>query len=448
MTTEIRIPDTDPAASRKLAALQALKSYASLSNLLRTLGAGVLIASVSMFLFKGWHASGDIERYLMLLAHTVVLALTGLGIGHWVKESKGARLFLCLSLVAAVVNFTVLGGLIYSQVQWDGGLTYYPGFARWQAGSLDAALVTAAAGWALLAPGAWISFMALARRSAWRMTSLFMLAGTALLLPVRETGYIAVLAGALTALLLFRMLRAVRRDRTLATPEGRFARLVIVSMPVIMVGRGMYLYGADAVMITVVSAMVFLVLRQIARDGGTGDRARVIANRLSVLPVLSTALGAAGVLAANTLVNHAVLLPVVAAVSAGMILEISMRSPSGGAGYRRLAGLLAALCMLANLWLFPGVNTALVSTAAGLLVTVLGYSGKQRLIFATGLVTFLAGIAWQCYAAYLVFDLGSWSALAVMGIAAIVAGSLLERHGAIVKARLNNWRQSFQSWQA
>jgi len=58
-------------------------------------------------------------------------------------------------------------------------------------------------------------------------------------------------------------------------------------------------------------------------------------------------------------------------------------------------------------------------------------------------VAFLAGVAWQCYAAFRVFDFGSWTTLAILGIAAIVAGSLLERYGAIMGARLANWRQSW-----
>lgn len=448
MTTDTPILDSASTEQKRASIIQTLKEFASLSSLLRTLGAGVLIASMSMFLLKGWHSSGDVERYLMLLAHTVVLGLTGLVTGHWVKESKGARLFLSLSLIASVVNFAVLGGLVYSQVQWDGVLSHYPGFARWQAGSLATALATAALGSALIAPVTWISFMALARQSAWRLTTLFMLSGAALLLPVRETGYVAVIVAVVTCVLLVQIVRAKRDDRTLATPEGRFARLVIFSLPAIMVGRGMYLYGTDAVMITVVSALAFLVLRRIACAPDCGGRTRIILNRLSVVPALSTAIGAAGVLAVNDLVAYEFVIPAFAAVGAGMFLEISLRSPAGGAGYRRLAGLLAAVGALANLWLFPGLDTALVSTAAGLLVTVLGYSGKQRLVFAAGLVTFVTGIAWQCYSAFAVFELGSWSALAAMGIVAIVAGSLLERHGAIVRARLSNWRQSLQGWQA
>ena len=170
-----------------LVLMQSAFSYATLSNLLRVLGAGVLVASVSIFLMKGWSTGNDIQRYLMLLAHTVLLGVTGLGIGYWIRESKGARLFLALSLVSAVVNFAVLGGLIYSQVQWDNGLSLYPGFARWQACFLISFFTTAGAALMLLVPVSWIAFLTLARRSALPLTLLFLASGSLLLIPIRQT---------------------------------------------------------------------------------------------------------------------------------------------------------------------------------------------------------------------------------------------------------------------
>lgn len=443
-TREWSPPSRNP---KTLAVMETLRSYASLSSLLRTLGAGVLVASVSMFLFNGWSASDDVGRYFMLLGQTLVLTATGVIIGWWVKESKGARLFLSLSLVAGVVNFAVLGGLVYSQVQWDGALAYYPQFARWHAGSLASALTAAAVGWAALVPVSAIGFMALARRSARRLTPLFMLSGTAFLVPVRGTAYVAAIVGILTVALLLQVVRVKRSDKTVATPEGRFARLVLFSMPVVIVGRALYLYGADAVMLTVVSALVFLVLRQISRDPKLGARGQVILNRLSVVPAASTSLGIAWVLMQNHLVPQAMWIPICVTAGAGLLLEISVRSPSGGAGYRRLAGAMVTLGMLANLWLNPGIDTALVSTLIGLIVTVIGYSDKQRVVFASGLVTFLMSVVYQCYSAFEAFNLGSWTALAIVGILAIVSGSVLERHGAVLKARLGNWRRSFHAWQ-
>jgi len=45
---------------KALLMIQSAFSYATLSNLLRLLGAGVLVASVSIFLLKGWATGNDI----------------------------------------------------------------------------------------------------------------------------------------------------------------------------------------------------------------------------------------------------------------------------------------------------------------------------------------------------------------------------------------------------
>lgn len=447
MNDETQIVDEAPLERKRFPVMQALKRYASLSSLLRVLGAGVLITSVSMFLFKGWSSSDDIERYLMLLAHTVVLAVTGVIIGHWVRESKGARLFLSLALVSTVVNFAVLAGLVYSQVQWDAGFTHYPRFATWDAGSPAAALVAAGAGLALLAPVSWFSFMALARRSAGQLTGIFMLSGLVLLLPVRETGYVAVAAVLLTLLLMSCTIRARRLDNTLSTAEGRFARLIPYLVPLLMVGRGMFLYGAGFMMFTTISALVFLVLRQLSLDPGCPRGARILLNRLSLLPAASTACGVTGVLLENQWLHETMWIPTIVIAAASLLMEISLRAPAGGAGYRRLAALVVTAGLLGNLWEHPEIHTALMCSVAGLVTTILGFTDKQRLVLVSGLAAFLAGTAYQCVVAFSIFDLGSWSALAIVGIIAIVAGSLLERHGVVIRARLSNWRQSFQHWE-
>ena len=116
----------------------------SLSRLLRVFGAAVLLASVSVFLLQGWQSGNDVNRYLLMLAHTVLLAGTGFASGHWIREMKGARLFLAMALVSVSVNFAILGGLVYSQTQWDTALGVYPDFATWRADAPSTTLAVAA----------------------------------------------------------------------------------------------------------------------------------------------------------------------------------------------------------------------------------------------------------------------------------------------------------------
>ena len=105
-----------------------------------------------------------------------------------------------------------------------------------------------------------------------------------------------------------------------------------------------------------------------------------------------------------------------------------------------------AAAMLVNVWLFPGLVTAIVCMATGLVISIFGYSVQQRIVFVVGLLTLIAGVLQQCRIALILFDLENWAVLALIGIIAIVAGSVLERHGTVLRARITNWQQSLGNW--
>ena len=57
--------------------MHSIRNFATLSEALRILGAGVLLASMSVFLLQGWSEGNDIRRYLLLLAQTGLLGAAG-----------------------------------------------------------------------------------------------------------------------------------------------------------------------------------------------------------------------------------------------------------------------------------------------------------------------------------------------------------------------------------
>ena len=121
----------------------------------------------------------------MLLGHTGVLALLGLFSGHWLKESKGARLLLTLALVSVPVNFSVLGAFIFSQSPLlDPSI--YPQYVAWSVDSLQTALLTTGGAALLLIPVTLIGFAVLSRSMSKKLTLLFLISNATLLLPVRD----------------------------------------------------------------------------------------------------------------------------------------------------------------------------------------------------------------------------------------------------------------------
>ena len=122
-------PDTASGKLNRL--LQSINQFATIAEVLRILGAGTLVASMSLLLLNGWHDGNDIYRYLKLLGLTGLLAAGGFSLSYLLKEQKGARLFFSLGLISIPANFGILGALIYSLIPDVNLATAYPGFAHW-----------------------------------------------------------------------------------------------------------------------------------------------------------------------------------------------------------------------------------------------------------------------------------------------------------------------------
>lgn len=406
------------------------KELGVVPRLLRVVGAGLLAASLSVFLFQGWDSDGDIQRYLLLLAQTVLLSLTGLGVGRWLGEAKSARVFIALSLLAVVANFAVLGGLIYSAYQWDAMLVNYPGFAEWQADSGRAALLTTLFGVVVLLPLTWIGFLSLARRAAGPLSAVFLLAGAALLLPIRAPELIGGLAAALAIGVLMTSGKRLARDPALRTPEGITAVLLTLLPPAVMLGRGMYLYSADALLATVAGGIGWLVLRQLALSLPRDSDLRVGTELASVPVALVTAVSAAALGWDLGLDEFTWTLPVVAFVFGGLWFELSTRAARYQEGYRVSAAAVVATGVTANLAIASTTATAGVALVTG--VAMVSYAAWARYpgILRLGLIALCIGAGGLLRHAVGAVDLNAWGWLAIIGTITMLAAALLERYGA------------------
>ena len=224
-TTENLRPDQIVVTEKKSQVLSAISQFASLSQILRFLGASVMVASMSVFLLQGWDSTNDTVRCFILLAQTVLLATGGFGLSFLLKENKGARVFFGLSLASIPANFAVLGALIYSQFQWDGNLGTYPEFATWVMSDLSYMTFTILAVLAVLIPVAFLGYSIMARRSSKKLAITLLLASSALLLPVRGSLYVGILVVAIALFVLVNITQMAKEDLTLRTP-GRRVRAI------------------------------------------------------------------------------------------------------------------------------------------------------------------------------------------------------------------------------
>jgi len=422
--------------------MQSVRNFATLSEALRVLGAAVILASMSVFLLQGWNDGNDISRYLLLLAQTGLLAAAGFAMSHLVKETKGARLFFGLALVSIPANFTILGALLYSVFQWDGGLTAYPGYADWRIEDMASIGVTMSAAMLVLIPVTLFCFAIMARHSAKPLSMHFLLLNALLLLPIRSSvaaGTIA-LAGVLYALTV--MGKMTRHNRALKTGEGKFALAALFIPLGIILFRSMYFYQVDSLMIAMVGLVLFLAARQASLFPDRSARLAMALELVSWPIAMIVALALTDAFEPG--LSSGLKAPIFAATYAALALDVIRRT--GSKVLAKMIGvsisIAVALSFTLSVALSPSAMTALFSIAAGTTLLLWGAAARRPMTIIAGLVTLGAGGLFGFEAIVQLIITSSWIDLAIFGATAIALGSIIDRHGVAMKLRLTKWYDS------
>ena len=419
--------------------MRTVRNFATLSEALRMLGAVVILASMSVFLLQGWNEGNDIRRYLLLLAQTGLLAAAGFAMSHIIKETKGARSFFGLALVSIPANFTILGALLYSVFQWDGGLTAYPAYADWRIEDLASIGFTMSAAMLVLVPVTLFCFAIMARRSTKPLSMHFLLLNALLLLPVRSSivaGTIA-LIGIVWAL--FVMGKLTLDDLAMKTGEGKFALATLLIPPGIILFRSMYFYQVDSLMVAMVAMALFLAARAASEFPDRNARLAAALEALSwpLAMIFSIALS-------NALepgIRADLMAPTFSLIYGALALDLVRRTDSRALA-RMIGGsfsLAVAVSFAFSVALVPSATSALLSVAAGASLLLWGVACRKPFSIIAGLVTLGAGVMFGFGAILQLIISSSWIDLALFGAGAIALGSVLDRHGAAIKLRLTHW---------
>lgn len=429
----------EPSGLSVAGVMQSLRNVATLSEVLRVLGAGVILVSMSVFLLQGWSEGNDIRRYLLLLAQTGLLGAAGFAMSHLIRETKGARLFFGLALASIPANFTILGALLYSVFQWDGGLTSYPGYAEWRIDDIANIGITISAALIVLVPVTLFCFAVMARHSAKSLSINFLLLNALLLLPIRSSlaaGSIA-LAGVFYAL--FAIRKVMRQNPALNTSEGRFALAALFIPLGIVLFRSMYFYEVDSLMIAMVGTVLFLVTRQSSRLAGRGARLAIVLELLSlpIALIVAVALGDAFSVGTDTGWSASVF----SLTYSLFALDIVRRTRSSvlRTVTTSTVGAFVAGSLSLAVVVDPTAASALGALAGGLMLLLWGAAQKRPALVIAGVLALAAGGFFGLDALLGLILTSSWIELALFGASAIILGSVLDRHGAAMKMRLTRW---------
>ena len=418
-----------------------------LPAILRILGTGAVLIAMYSFLVKGWDSGNDIFRYLLMLGHTGALAVIGLASGHWLKEGKGARLLLTLSLASIPANFAILGAFIFSQTT-PININAYPHYVAWSVENLTSALFVSGGAMFILVPVTLLGFTILARSMSRRLSLLFLLSNSILLIPVRDPHLIGLFVLGLTLVVITLNHKTSTNNHAAKTKEGIMA-LGLQLLPVaVLMGRSLWLYSTDLSLLTVLSITIFFILRQISLQLAPRNLLRGTLEGISVVPALFIAFLLTETLQVFTSMPHAFLFPVGALVSAAMIYDISRRNQLSPQLFRAIAVYGLVFSLTANLFSHPHFFISLTNIIIGLCTIFFGFKTKQRSIFIGGSVIVILDILQQIYELVIHFDLGSWASLAVLGITSIVIASVMEAQGRNIKILFATLNEKYKSWKS
>ena len=417
-----------------------LKSITSVSEILRLFGACAVIASMSLFLLNGWAEGNDIQRYLKLLAQTGLLTLAGFSMSYALKENKGARLFFALALVSVVANFTILGSLTYSMFQLDGGLIDYPSMVTWT-------VVNAASFWPVFI-GAVIALMVLARFSfsifarkiATPLTASFLVMNALLLVPVRSSLFISLLAvvGILFASAAVKKLSL--NDKVIFTKETKFAMSLLFAPALLIIARAVGLYSVDEVILVLLSGLAYAFLRFSAAKLSESPIIKSLLEIMQFCVGFVFALSVVSLLPRSIETIHGL---VFSLVVIGFTLDQMHRTTS--AKWKQSTLSITTIVLV-------GVNLTLALFEYNLLVQLFSVLVCGALFFIANhyattekpnkVSRFVASFGVLISVGILIFrlveliNLGNWMLIGLLGVSLIVLGSLYERFGLSLRAKI------------
>jgi len=407
--------------------LTSFKYFSSISEVLHFAGALAVASAMGLFLLDGVDVANDLQRFITMLGFGGALTGAGLLMNYLLREQRGSRVFIGLSLISIPVNFTVFGAMLYSIIPWDNAIGDYPGFAYWSIGSIaEFGLVLPIAA-VVVALISWFGFSVMARRDRRWLTITMIASNVLLLIPVRQDYFIAVLALGLIIALHAILRRYGKESVALRTLEGRVAVGSLFLTPVILIARSFFLYEVGGYLLLAVSASAFYIIRQFLYRQSEHSTAEVALTLIGGFAALATAAATFDI--AEQWLPISISLPVAYACLLGCAWQLAAKNPQAVTGRSVNVVSITLVAITASLQALHMASFVTAILTALVLITVMVMHLSQGLrVEATaaglgllGLMVFHASIFWEA-----IISTGWWG-IALAGSLAIVCGSLLEK---------------------
>lgn len=416
-----------------------VSKFGSLSSLIRVVGVAAVVVSMCLFLFDGMGAVNDTQRFFTMLMLTGLLSAGGFSLAFILKEHRGARSFFGLALLSVPVNFTVLGALFYSVIQFDKVSTAYPTMAHWEildVASLGTTVLIAALA---LIPVTILGVSVLAREGRSWLGIALLASSSLLLFPIRDTTWIAPLVAIMVVVLISVVKRFGANTISLNTLSGRFVQTLLFLPPAIMLFRSFWLYEVTALSSTVICLTIYAALRftsqRISSDG-------IVVNALHIVSAfVALVTGVMSLIVFEPISEPLFLAVPFSLMFGGLMLELESRVNK--AEFAQVLGIGASVLVACVTVLHQQVYDVSGLFYAGLIVPVImiivaaAQQHKGKMIIGT--VTLLTIFLIHASDLFMYFTQTGWLGFASLGGIAILVASLLERFGPMLSIKSRRW---------
>lgn len=411
---------------------------AKITSYLRWVGSILIILSAISFMLQGHAEILPAYRYWIGLGLTLLLCGGGLICANLFKETKGARIFFGLGTAFLPVQVSQVSAMLYAYMHGQAALQ--PEYSWLQFIDVSPAVIsldffiTAI----LLVLVSYAGYAILARKHWHTLLWTSVVANALLLLPVRDSGPVALIIAGLFIFLRHSEQR-LHQDSSMRLMEGLAAR-ALMSLPLwIIIGRSL-LHPISYPLAIVLSAIAVLYcIYDIKRY--TGSSLIIYCcqwiGTLAAIKIWLLVLDQIQDLSANNLGS---LLPI-----ALILFILSGRVEFHARLYRYIAALLM-ICLSYAAMIDHQTLAPVMSIAAGMFLTVTGIQYREKMPFFSGNICVTGGILFYGEYAVNLYATAPWVSSIILGLLVILLASYIENKDKLIMAKTRYYFNQLKSW--